>query len=32
MTFNRFDKGTLAIYITGFMALVTYMVSVVVWG
>ncbi len=32
MTFNKFDKGTMAIYITGFICLVTYMVSMAVWG
>ncbi len=32
MTFSSFDKGTLAIYITGFFCLVTYMISIAVWG
>ena len=32
MTFDKFDKGTFIIYITGFICLITYMVSVVIWG
>lgn len=32
MTASRFDKGNLIIYITGFLCMVTYMVSVIIWG
>lgn len=32
MTLSRDDKGTLAIYITGFLCLITYMVSLVIYG
>lgn len=32
MTYSKFDKETLAIYITGFCCLVTYMVSLAIWG
>ncbi len=32
MTISKEDKGTLAIYITGFLCLITYMVSIVIYG
>ena len=32
MTLSKFQKGNLLIYITGFCCLITYMVSVVIWG
>lgn len=32
MTYSKFDKGNLVIYITGFFCLITYMVSLVIWG
>ena len=32
MTFSKDDMGTLVIYITGFLCLVTYMVSLIVYG
>ena len=31
MTFSKFDKGNLIIYITGFFCLITYMVSMIIW-
>lgn len=32
MTYNKFDKGTFAIYLTGFLCMLTYMISLVIWG
>lgn len=32
MTSPKFDKGTFAIYITGLCCMLTYMVSLAIWG
>ncbi len=32
MTFSKDDMGTLLIYITGFLSLITYMVSLIIYG
>jgi len=32
MKINNFERETMAIYITGFICLITYMISLAIWG